>query len=361
MTFNRKQFFSAYKSKFGKLTIQQTQNLEFFLSKFEEDGWTDFRLIAYVLATVKHETADTFAPIKEYRSRVGSKGRANQDRYWLSGFYGRGYVQLTWKKNYETLGKKLGVDLTANPNLALKPEIAYEILVIGMLQGLFTGQKLSDYINKNKTDYVNARRIVNGTDKADLIAGYAKKLENILDSSSEQTTSAAERVDDRNPPSTDAFSRSDETGNQPPNPTTETEVEVKDGDVKIKTSENKQPEKAVGIEKPERKGFINTIRAEISALVAGNIGVQAVSDYAHQARIFGLSDGFWTTVGVLALVAAVIYLIYRYLDYRADSKRDLALTNKLIEANSTPDNKVYLVDKEHLDYLDAKDFEVIRR
>jgi len=60
------------------------------------------------------------------------------------------------------------------PNLALELENALEILVIGFRDGLFTGRKLSDYINEKKTDFKNARRIINRKDKATRIAILAE-------------------------------------------------------------------------------------------------------------------------------------------------------------------------------------------
>jgi putative chitinase len=50
----------------------------------------------------------------------------------------------------------------------------------GMRNGSFTGKKLSDYINQNKCDYSNARRIINGVDRQALIAGYANNIEMLL-------------------------------------------------------------------------------------------------------------------------------------------------------------------------------------
>ena len=87
---------------------------------------------------------------------------------------GMGFVQLTWRRNYEHAGKKLGVDFVANPKLLLKPEHAATILVLGMDEGWFTGKKLSDYITLQKSDFTGARRIVNGTDKAAEIARIAR-------------------------------------------------------------------------------------------------------------------------------------------------------------------------------------------
>ena len=96
-------------------------------------------------------------------------------------YYGRGYVQLTWLSNYKIMGKLLGVDLVNQPELALDHKIAADIMVVGMTQGKFTGKKLSDYISRGvRAEFVNARRIINGTDKANLIADYAVKFMNAL-------------------------------------------------------------------------------------------------------------------------------------------------------------------------------------
>ncbi len=135
--------------------------------------------IAYVMATVKHETAQTYTTISEY-----GKGFAHdygkQDPITKQIYYGRGYVQLTWKRNYEMFGEILKQDLVNNPDLELRPDISYETMVIGMTRGLFTGRKLTDYINDCKTDYVNARKIINGLDDAELIAGFANDFEKLF-------------------------------------------------------------------------------------------------------------------------------------------------------------------------------------
>lgn len=184
MRFERKKFFDSVKKDFGRLSQAQVDGLEFLVTSFENDPkWKDVRHIAYALATVKHETADTYKPIKEYRSRVGSKGRANQDRYWLSGYYGRGYVQLTWKQNYEKFG------LADRPDDAMKPEEAFKILSVGMQVGSFTGKKLSDYIKGSTCDYKGARKVINGTDKNVLIAGYAVNFEKALRTASSPVAS----------------------------------------------------------------------------------------------------------------------------------------------------------------------------
>jgi hypothetical protein len=72
-------------------------------------------------------------------------------------------------------------DLISYPEKALDPLIAYRVSSQIMLSGILTGRKLSDFINGEKTDYVNARRVVNlGLARAGTIADTAKKLEAIL-------------------------------------------------------------------------------------------------------------------------------------------------------------------------------------
>ena len=76
--------------------------------------------------------------------------------------------------------EKLKHDFLNNPDDVMQIEHATNILLLGMKDGWFTGRKLSDYINQSKKDYLNARRIINGMDKASLIAGYAETFEKAL-------------------------------------------------------------------------------------------------------------------------------------------------------------------------------------
>lgn len=187
MRFDKEIFFDSfrpwYKKKTGKriLSVQTANGVDFLLDQFAANPlWKDVKHVAYAMATIAHETAWTFLPIKEYRAKKGSRGYANQNRYWLSGYYGRGYVQLTWERNYRKAGQKLGVDLVKNPSLALRNDIAFQILTYGMHEGWFTGKKLSDFINAKVKDYRNARKIINGLDKASTLAGYAEEFEKML-------------------------------------------------------------------------------------------------------------------------------------------------------------------------------------
>lgn len=130
--------------------------------------------LAYALATAEWETNKTFLPVKEgYWLKNAEEWRKKNLRYYP--WYGRGFVQLTWEDNYKKAGKKLNKDLTTNPDKVMEPEISAQILIIGMKEGWFTGKKLSDYITLKTSDFVNARRIINGTDKAKEIAALAVK------------------------------------------------------------------------------------------------------------------------------------------------------------------------------------------
>jgi putative chitinase len=152
----------------------------------------DVRWAAYMLATVKHECADTWTPINERGSSdyfrrydadtpLGSRLGNTQDGDGFR-FRGRGYVQLTGRANYIHLGQLLGMgdQLVLNPDLTLQPTVAYRIMSLGMRNGYFTGKKLSDFINQNSCDYINARRIINSIDQAQKIAGYATNIEHVL-------------------------------------------------------------------------------------------------------------------------------------------------------------------------------------
>lgn len=125
---------------------------------------------AYVLATVEHETAGTFLPVRE-AYWLSDEWRRRNLRYYP--YYGRGHVQITWKENYQKYSQLTGRDLVGNPDLAMEPGVSLFILVHGCKNGAFTGRKIEDYINESKTDYVNARRVINGTDRAHHIASLA--------------------------------------------------------------------------------------------------------------------------------------------------------------------------------------------
>lgn len=152
--------------------------------------------LAYIFATVRHETMHTFQPIQErgsaeylskywtnlhLRTSLGNKESGDAQR-----FKGRGYVQLTGRANYSKFGALLNLDLIGNPDLACDSQAAFKILCTGMARGLFTGRSLIQSLPHNieagaeKASFTHARSIINGTDHADLIAGYAMQFLSIL-------------------------------------------------------------------------------------------------------------------------------------------------------------------------------------
>jgi putative chitinase len=182
-------FASLYEAAFGKLKPSATSGQEALLGSLDEDpDITDVRGAAYMLATVKHECADRWQPIEEFgkgRNRPYGQPVTVTDAdgtQFTNVYYGRGFVQLTWKLNYDKIGRalNLGNGLLLHPEHALEPLTAYRIMSYGMRQGSFTSKKLSDYIHDDICDYFQARRIINALDQAALIQGYAEKLEGIL-------------------------------------------------------------------------------------------------------------------------------------------------------------------------------------
>jgi putative chitinase len=198
MKFNHTTFFNGYKEIYGKLNQSQVSGLDNLVGYIELDNdVTDVRWAAYMLATVKHECADTFQPITERGAKSyfdkyepgTSIGKTLRNTVKGDGYLyrGRGYVQLTGRWNYQTMSANLGLtgedDMILHPDNALHPELAYRIMSYGMRFGSFTGKKLNDYINASKCDYTNSRRIINGTDQAAKIKGYAINFESVLKSS----------------------------------------------------------------------------------------------------------------------------------------------------------------------------------
>ena len=158
---------------------KQQEGIDAILNECEAQGVTDLRQIAYILGTVYHEVGGTMQPIEEVgrgRGRkYGHKLKQTGEAYIYPPkiYYGRSFVQLTWYENYERFGKYLKIDLLNHPELALDIDTAAKIAVIGMKKGMFTGRKLSDYFNEEKTDWINARKIINSLDCAEKIEGYA--------------------------------------------------------------------------------------------------------------------------------------------------------------------------------------------
>lgn len=199
---NRKAFYDAVRTSLfaGSLSKTQVDGVDLIL-----DAGTTRKLaqnhLAYALATSFHETGGMMQPVCEnlnysakgllhsfprhfsapaltdyarnpekianrlYAHRMGNGDEASGDG-WR--FRGRGLVQITGRRNYRTFG------IERDPDKALAPEMAVRILINGMVSGAFSGRKLSDYFGPGQEDWVGARAIINGKDKAERISGYGR-------------------------------------------------------------------------------------------------------------------------------------------------------------------------------------------
>ncbi len=160
--------------KITDFMMSRNEVVDMIKRECSRQGITQQEQINYIIATAEHETNGTFMPVVEAYWKSENWRKRNL-RYYPH--YGRGLVQITWPENYKKFGKLLGIDLHKYPDMALDIKHAVFILVYGMRKGVFTGKKLSDYINDDKIDYEGARRIVNGTDKKKHIAGLAAKYD----------------------------------------------------------------------------------------------------------------------------------------------------------------------------------------
>ncbi|MGB3572875.1 MAG: penicillin-insensitive murein endopeptidase [Phormidesmis sp.] len=131
--------------------------------------------IAYILATVEHETAGSFQPVKESYYLGEPKAEAYRKTLRYYPYYGRGYVQLTWDYNYREYSTKTGLDIVNDPDLVMRPDISLFVLIDGMKRGVFTGVRLEDCQAEDTFDFVKARKIINGKDKAVEIASLANR------------------------------------------------------------------------------------------------------------------------------------------------------------------------------------------
>lgn len=171
-------FYAKVREITGSLDQVQVETINSLLSAAAHWplGW-----MAYGLATAWHEAK--FKPQPEWGRGAGHP-YAKPGKYGQSQ-YGRGLVQLTWDKNYEWADEALGLNgsLLKNFDRALEPAIATAILVKGMEAGAFTGKSLADFIGPrgSPAQFANARRIINGSDRAAMIGGYAEAFQGALD------------------------------------------------------------------------------------------------------------------------------------------------------------------------------------
>lgn len=168
----------------GTINALQLAGIQCKLDAFGAAG-APIAYVAYGLATSFWETGQKMQPVEEI-------GRGRGKAYGVPGIhagqipYGRGDVQLTWPGNYARADAELGLKgtLVKNYNRALEPMISARIMVEGMLEGWFTGRKLSSYLPTDRfatlAEFTQARRIINGTDRAAMIAALAVAFQDAL-------------------------------------------------------------------------------------------------------------------------------------------------------------------------------------
>lgn len=196
MALNRQFFFQQVRVTLfdGTLKSSQRAGLEGILDAWEPQlASKDDRWLAYMLATTHHETGRTMQPVRETFASTDDKAIQILEKAFAAGklpwvskpywrrdadgksWLGRGFVQLTHKSNYKRMGDLFGIDLLTDPNVVMRHDISTAILTEGMIRGSFTGKKLGDYFTPTKSDWFNARRIINGIEKAELVASYGQK------------------------------------------------------------------------------------------------------------------------------------------------------------------------------------------
>lgn len=183
MTIDRDAFFNEVRGSLfnGALSQEQVDGMSVILAVWDYGAGgtpaTDTRWLAYMLATTFHETAQRMWPIEEYGHGQGHS-YGEKDPETGQTYYGRGFVQLTWRENYAKASKILSLyderDLEYNAWMALDSLVATRVLFRGMAEGWFTGHKLGEFFDDASDDPVGARIIINNdVDKnGQKIAGY---------------------------------------------------------------------------------------------------------------------------------------------------------------------------------------------
>lgn len=185
------------------LSQKQVDGMENLLDVWSTYVGGPIDALSYNLATSYHETARTMQPIMERGKRAyfnkyepGTRlGKVLGNTVPGDGykFRGAGHVQNTGRRNAEYSSKQLqelfglDVDFVENPDLRLDPVLSALSLFVGNQQGWWTGKGLSKYLDgvqesaeEDFREYENARAVVNGRDRAKLIAQYAVSFEKAL-------------------------------------------------------------------------------------------------------------------------------------------------------------------------------------
>lgn len=136
-------------------------NFQIFRKLLENDNRYNLSKpqLAYLLATVDYQTRGTFSANSEEQLPLGIDHPEDilAQNLRASGFHGRGYSGLRGKDLYIGMSQIVGQDLVNNPAKLSDPQVSYNVFIEGVMNGLFTGKRLTDYINAQQSDFYNAR------------------------------------------------------------------------------------------------------------------------------------------------------------------------------------------------------------
>jgi hypothetical protein len=178
MPFNRSTYFDLVRHNPFSGTMNQGQvdgqnailNAWEWIPKKFPDLHLDRRWLAYMLATTYHETSQEMQPIEEYGKGSGQP-YGEVDPETKQCYFGRGFVQLTWRDNYRRADEEIGLEGTHScewhADNALDLMIAARVMFVGMYQGWFRSdgdgpQALPRYFSETADDPYGAREIING-------------------------------------------------------------------------------------------------------------------------------------------------------------------------------------------------------
>lgn len=196
---SREKFYQGYRETFGKLSEMQKIGLDYMLDGFDETEYFNLATqYAGMLAQTARETNWTFQPMVEGYYIKANRKKALYNYYTKNNpgalrtifpygwntpqtYEGRGRTQTTHIFNYSAIRDKLGIDCVENPDLLLDNKTDIKVMLYCYATGLWTGKKLTDYINEEKTDFKNQRRVVNGLDAWEEIQENSIKFYNIIE------------------------------------------------------------------------------------------------------------------------------------------------------------------------------------
>ena len=149
-------FLSFYKGQSNEQSARECY-LAVEHALWEEKILTPLTLIG-ALATCRVEVGKNYKPIREFASGEAYEGRRDLGNTEIGDgvrYAGRGLIQITGRANYALYGKRLGIDLLGNQDLALDLKVSAKILAM-----YFKDRKVN--VACDNKDWEFARQKVNG-------------------------------------------------------------------------------------------------------------------------------------------------------------------------------------------------------